>query len=323
MSFVVITGIDKSGKSTLSRELSKRLYYPVINRLLPKQNIFIECIDTLTHYSEPYIIERFHIDEQVYGPVKRGKSRFDLRQYKLIDLYMLALGTFNIYCTDTREKIAERFVKDKEEYIQLDELNAIYNSYEQAIKDSSLTWHEYRIGDSIDELAEKIKKHMSNELFKRAHEAQKTKTIGNYDAEIMFVGEKYGDRHLPPMIPFGNNEPGLNFFKALNHIYPTVFDWKNMILTNAFKFGLTEKENREALEAELSRPNLKKVICLGDNANDYVKQVASVLFQPNLFNTEKKSPIIKKVTHPSGFFVYQGGVIEEYANFLAETIKHE
>ena len=156
---IIIEGIDKVGKSTLALELAKRLYLPVINRLQPRENIFIECMDFFTYATEQRIVDRLHLSELAYGPVKRGKVRLDAKELDAVEKAALSLKTFNIYCSDDPEKIKQRFRDLNEDFTKEDEIEIILDNFEDALSRSLLDWHRYAIGDDIDELAEKIKKH--------------------------------------------------------------------------------------------------------------------------------------------------------------------
>ncbi|MBI2020109.1 hypothetical protein HYS94_01695 [Candidatus Daviesbacteria bacterium] len=308
---IIITGCDKTGKSFLARELSKRLYFPVINRLVPKQNIFIECIDTLTELKSPMIIDRFHIDEEVYGPIKRGKSRFDFRQYKIIELLMLMLKTVNVYCIDSESSIQSRINLSKEnEYISSNEVNIILRSYDNCLRTSILTWNTYKLGDDISPLVSLIQKQTLN--LRRRLNFLSYRTIGNLLGSILIVGDRYGDKLLPPLIPFGNNEPGLRLFLALEK---SNLSWSDIIITNSIKLNKNEIgleiDNKKALIEECSLPNIKVIVCLGNNAYNNVLAI-----KPKISN----NVIINKIPHPSAWFVYQNKSIESYSRLIDAAI---
>ena len=302
---VIIEGTDKTGKSTLAYDLAKKLYFPIVKRLKPKQNIFIECIDFLTDTRENMIVDRLHLSEEAYGPVKRKKSRFDFRELKLIELSCLSLSTFNIYCTDEKETIKKRMIELKEDFITVDELDDILEGFDIALKNSMLDWHTYRIGDSVDELAEKIKKNFEkNKIQKRYDIFSKYRTTGNYSGSVLILGEKYGPNWLPPRIPFGNNLPGLQFFRALEK---SNIPWNEIIISNAIKNNEKEVDNEKALLDEVNFKKIKKIICLGNKAYETVSEV----FSKN--NINKK---VEKIPHPAYWFVYNGGKIKDYAKLF-------
>lgn len=302
---VIIEGIDKVGKSTLARELSKKLYYPVVNRLKPKSNIFIECIDFLTDTNESMIVDRFHLSELAYGPVKRNKIRFDFRELSLIEMSMLSLNTFNIYCYNDIDFIEKKFKEDKESFLTKEDIKPVLKLFEKSLnKISILKWHKYKIGDDIDEIAEKIKKSFESYDKEKIEMFKKYRTVGNFDSEVIIYGEKYGDKLLPPLIPFGNNYPGLGLFLSLNK---SKFKLNKILISNVFKHGLSEKENEEALFKELNLKNIKLAICLGDSAYYYLESKIKKL---------NKNIYIEKIYHPSYVFAYNKLTGKHYIELL-------
>jgi hypothetical protein len=310
---IIVTGIDNSGKSTLCLELAKRLYYPIINRMKPKETIFRECMDFLTSSDQTYIVDRFHIDERVYGPIVRNKIRFDTREYDLIELSMLSLATFNIYCTDSLENIERRCKQNHETFIVGDQIRQTLEKFEEEIGQSALTWHRYTIGDSIDGLAEKIKKHFAEkDIETRKEFFQKWRTAGDYfNAKYLFIGEKYGgDVPKEPLIPFGSNEPGEFLFKA---IHLAGIDLKDVLITNAFKNNeiLPIENEKQVLADEMQLPKLEKIICLGTSAYDEALPILlDYMFKPDII----------KIYHPSYCSSYANISVETYAKSIRKAI---
>jgi uracil-DNA glycosylase len=313
MFHIILTGVDKAGKSTLARELSKKLYMPIVNRLQPKENIFIECIDFLKESKQPFIIDRFHIDEEVYGPIKRSGSRFDFRQYKIIELAMLSLNTINIVCEDDEDEIKHRFAKNHEEFLTTDEAEAVLDGYQREVKKSILKWKHYRIGDSIADIAEELSKTVTQDDIRRHYLFYEYGTIGNYDGTTLIVGEKYGDKLLKPLVPFGNNEPGLKLFKSLDI---AGIDWRSVIMTNAYKYDeRTEKidEGENFAQELVSLQNVDKIVCLGEKAFKVVSFAVSDIMH--------KAKVVK-IPHPSYMFSYNNKSIEEYSEIIKKVL-HE
>lgn len=284
---------------------------PVVNRLKPKENIFIECIDFLTDMKESMIVDRFHLSEEAYGPIKRGGSRFDFRQLKIIELSLLAMNAVCIYCSNEKDFIEKKFEEDDETFTKKDEISRLLDLFQVSIFKSSLNWHSYVIGMDMDEIASRIEKLQRQDDPGEAFLFQRYRTIGNLrEAEVLIVGEKYGDKLLPPLVPFGNNMPGLKLFQSLEE---TKIGWNKIALTNAFKHDVGKEENQEALLKEMKLPNISKVICLGENSYNYVK---SVYFLNK--DSLKKEIKISKVYHPSAAFVYKKMSTKEYANMISK-----
>jgi hypothetical protein len=313
MTHICLTGCDKTGKSTLARELSKKLYMPIVNRLQPKENIFIECIDFLKESKQPFIIDRFHIDEEVYGPIKRKGSRFDFRQYKIVELAMLSLNTINIICEDDEDEIKRRFAKNHEEFLTSDEAEAVLEGYQREVKKSILSWKHYRIGDSIADIAEELSKTVTQNDIRRHYLFYEYGTIGNYDGTTLIVGEKYGDKLLKPLVPFGNNEPGLKLFESLDL---AGIDWCNVIMTNAYKYNEATQmfDDGENFAQELaSLQNVKNIICLGEKAFKVVSFAMNDMMHPAR---------LVKIPHPSYMFSYNNKSIREYSEIIKKAL-HE
>jgi uracil-DNA glycosylase len=311
---IIIEGTDKCGKSTLALELAKRLYMPVINRLKPKENIFIECIDFFTETESPLIIDRLHLSEQAYGPVKRNGSKFDEREFYLTEMSALMLGTFNIFCHDSLENIEKRCASLKEDFIKGDEIGKVLSNFHSVIEnDSILKWHYYTIGDSIDELAEKIKKHFDEiRTSQRYRLLSEYRTVGNPEAEYLIYGERYGDSLKMPLIPFGNNSPGLFLFKSLR---ASKLKLNEIMISNIFKsnYLMPDVDDEAAAVEEMKLPNVKKVICLGNESYNETMRIAT---KNNLLGKVE----IVKVYHPSYVTQYSDMSLEDYTSLINSAV---
>lgn len=318
---IIIEGVDRTGKSTLARELSKKLYMPVVNRLRPEKNIFTECINFLANSKENYIVDRFHLSELAYGPVKRGKVRFDFRELKIIELALLSMHAVGIYCGAPEEKIAERFRTDslKETFLSEEDILPVLRQFDAATSASIIDWEKYEIGDDISELSHKIGSGFTQDALEDADFFRRYRTIGDYqNATTLIVGEKYGDKLLEPLVPFGNNLPGLGLFESLDS---AGIDWKKVVITNAIKTfkicGATYYDDRSIIK-ELSFPKIEKVICLGEKSYDFVCKTANSLYDSSRFSNLK----FYKVHHPSSVFAYHNISPEEYVEELRNVLSY-
>lgn len=108
---ILFEGTDRTGKTYLEEKIKEKFGYDIILKMPKKENIFIECVDFLTDETQldnPQIINRLHLSEAVYGPIKRNLNRFDFRQYKIIELLLLTLGSYNICTTGDSEDIKKK-----------------------------------------------------------------------------------------------------------------------------------------------------------------------------------------------------------------------
>jgi len=300
---IIITGENKTGKTTLAKFLSEKFKMPIVKFSNPKpyQDMYKSYIDSLYNAKVPTIFDRHYIDENVYGPVKREKSQLDFRNTKVIEMICLSLNTFNIYCYDDVYKIRQRFKTDNEEFSKDEEIPLILNNYEKEINSSLLTWFRYKIGDNIERVAEEFV------MQPDAYDIEMTKNyriIGNLrNAKYLFVAEKYGRPLIEPLAPFSHNQPGLVLFKALTRLEIL----KSSLITNAIKLDFTENENREALLKEINLPHIEKVIALGTNSFSILNALRA---------TSDFTKALSSAWHPS--FVSRAGI--SYIDY-AEQIK--
>jgi hypothetical protein len=159
---IIIEGIDNSGKSTLALELAKRLYMPVINRIPGDDEPFENIVVYFSFAEQGYIVDRLHISEMVYGPIKRNAVCFTDKEYEMVETMLSNQNTFNIFCAGSLKDIKERCEEMKEDFITGDEIDEVHKGFLREIDKSNLDWHTYVIGDNIDMLADKIKRHFEH-----------------------------------------------------------------------------------------------------------------------------------------------------------------
>jgi thymidylate kinase len=300
---IILEGIDKSGKTTLAKYLSKELNMPIQKVSAPKIDPFIEYVNLLIDTKIPTIFDRFHIGEMVYGPIKRGKSQLDFRKRAIVEMLMNGLETYNIYCDGPVNVIARRFVEDKEDYLTVDEIPEVLEAYNHQIADSFCYWNSYHVGDDMSKVAENYQRRDVNEKQKWLE----YRTVGNYNkAKYLFVGEKYGWEHNQPLIPFGNGQPGLMLYTALDKLGIL----KDSLVTNAKKDHRMIYQNDVALIDEILLPNVQIVIALGLSAYNIVNHAMR-------FREPKKWVI--KTPHPA-WAARKGLTIGQYTAIIKRAL---
>lgn len=301
-------GCDKTGKSTLARFLSERLSMPIHKVSAPKGNPFVEYVDLLFDTKVPTIFDRFHIGEKVYGPLKRGKSDLDFRKMAAIEMVMSGLQTFNIYAEGPEKLIAKRFDEDGETFLSKEEIPQVLDLYDENIKKSMLLWHHYHIGDDMDKMLEIAQWFLPKDL-KEKRKWLSYRTVGNYEqAKYLFVGEGYGPnwQNNPPLIPFGNNDPGLWLYSALDKLGIL----KDSLITNAEKKHKMGTSNENAFIDEASLKDIEVIVPLGNNA---LNKIVSWLKSHDI---EKKVVLIN---HPA-WATRKGITINQYASIIKSKL---
>lgn len=149
--FIILEGIDKSGKSTLARYLSKELNIPIYKFSQPKEDPYNEYYQFLIKTNKSHILDRFYLGELVYGPVFRGKSGLNSSHVKVIEQTCKNKRTINIYTSNTPEIIKERFEKEKETFVKSEQVETILKNYEESVNNSTMEWIRYT-GNSEQDL---------------------------------------------------------------------------------------------------------------------------------------------------------------------------
>lgn len=146
---ICLEGVDGSGKSTLAEALVKELEhrYPgerVIYKHATqiKSDVFTEYVDPLKDY-EPnvgihYVLDRWHIGEEIYGPLYRGKSAFDTVSFRWTELYLATKGMRTWLLVQTDEELRRRLALRGEDFIDIDDILYIQEEYQRLLKFSPL-----------------------------------------------------------------------------------------------------------------------------------------------------------------------------------------
>lgn len=144
---IILEGVDKTGKSTISEKLLKK----VPGAILIKQNrkelsnlkqIFLEMCLTLEKLpgDGPIILDRFYPSQMVYSILRNEEDITDKFYYN-IEEFMLnhkELEFEIVYCTADNSTLEKRFIKDKEEYIKQDQINLLKTRYEHFLNKTQL-----------------------------------------------------------------------------------------------------------------------------------------------------------------------------------------
>lgn len=155
---IIIEGVDKTGKSTLARHLSEQLGMPIKKFSAPEEDK-----DPTPEYmfflatAEPHIVDRCYMSEMAYGPVMRGGSWIDERMATVIEEVAMRRGARGVFCFATEDQLAERFEKDKEEFLPIEKATAVQRLFEKAVDKSLLRWDFYTVGDDMAKLTELLR----------------------------------------------------------------------------------------------------------------------------------------------------------------------
>lgn len=264
--YIILEGIDKTGKTSLAKYLSTKLNLPVQGFSQPKEHPYVEYMRFLLTGPKLVILDRFYLGERAYGPVKRGKSELSDAEIRNIELSLMMANAFCIYTTAPANTIRENFIKEKENYTTFQDIVPLKNAYQQAMWNSRLKWHkfDYRNDGNYQKILALVKpwyEDMMNQYF-RFSELTSTRVIGNPDAKTLLVGDicntkLKANRDPNLVVPFAFGKSSEYLFKALDI---AGIDPSTIAITNQVKYH----DGRQDIFNEVSGlKNLKKIIYLG------------------------------------------------------------
>ena len=144
---ICLDGVDGTGKSTLAAAIVKELElrYPqdtVVYKHATqiKYDTYTEYIDPFKDY-EPgsgvhYVLDRWHIGEEIYGPLYRGKSAFNTVSWRWTELYLASIGMRTWLLTQQNKELQRRLIARGEDFIKLDDVLFIQDEYKRILQHS-------------------------------------------------------------------------------------------------------------------------------------------------------------------------------------------
>jgi deoxyadenosine/deoxycytidine kinase len=307
MTLIVVEGIDGSGKSTLIADLAHQLPDGVhIKRRGPLQRHPLEEYEyDLTDYTprvgEHWLLDRWHIGEQLYGPLYRGQSQVTSAMRMHIDLVLDKLGALKILMAPPEQVIQERIAKRGEDFLQPQHFQVVYDAYKEQCTALdgwvSLTSPTKLNLDAIIDAAERLEV--------EAEEIEQFQTyIGPRFPKLLLLGDKRGNAvHGRPRYPWAfvpyRDTSGHFLFTALGMVDLTDFGVANAV-----------EEDVERLWESLGTP---KVCVMGTEAWD------------TLLRRYPGSPLLdavtKRVVHPQHQRRFNNGKCREYGESIKEALR--
>lgn len=89
-SVVIIEGPDGAGKTLLARKLATRRY---LHQGPYAGDPLEQSLTLLEQFKERVVLDRFHLGEQVYGPIFRGKDALGAAGRRMLERYLLSRRT--------------------------------------------------------------------------------------------------------------------------------------------------------------------------------------------------------------------------------------
>ncbi len=139
---ICFDGVDGTGKSTFAQNVVQELKnrFPKDTVLYKhatqiKKDVYTEYADLFETYvpnsGVHYVLDRWHIGEQIYGPLFRGKSAFTDISFRWMELFLASKGMRTWLMTQPESVIKERLENRGEDFISLDQVAFIQKEYQR------------------------------------------------------------------------------------------------------------------------------------------------------------------------------------------------
>lgn len=146
---IVIEGCDKCGKTSLATQLSAMLNWPVVKSSQPgPMGAVHEYIAALHTNTGPFIADRFHLGESVYGPLYRGGFGVNQYDFREIERLLSARGALLVLMEDDPAWIVTRFRQLNEDFARADDIPKLLDGFDREFHRSRLPklrfrWHPH------------------------------------------------------------------------------------------------------------------------------------------------------------------------------------
>ena len=107
---VLIEGPDGAGKTTLAKQIVKLTGATYLHADKPTRHPLVEYTAGIEPGTD-YVLDRWHLGEEVYGPIHRGQSGLSPEQFIAVEQFLDELGAVVIYCSGSLATLMTRVSK--------------------------------------------------------------------------------------------------------------------------------------------------------------------------------------------------------------------
>lgn len=161
---IVVEGVDKTGKTSLANGLSEILGWPIKKFSQPKpgKSAAAEYMDAVgpCGVPGPFIADRFHLGESVYGPIYRKTEPMHVHDHRMIERALVERGCLLVLMTDSPDVIVQRFLDLGEDFAKAEHVEEIVKRFDELWLESRLPRVRFRWADDLPDIVAMIVREM-------------------------------------------------------------------------------------------------------------------------------------------------------------------
>lgn len=230
---VIIEGPDKSGKSTLAKEVAKTFGMDYVHFGKPSADPAMDYVTFLKKLSRPTVCDRFYLGEMVYGPMLRGNAGFKLLDLLTIERLCRLRQAVLIYAVTPETLVKERFLCSDYEAVTLQQNFEAARRFLAVAPGRNLN-HIFKYNGSTKEKLSEMLNRLEGLLPSLISTAQETKEIctgiGSVDSPTVLVGESVNPRTTRFGLPFDH---GVSADFLMRCVRKARLDERRLYLCNA------------------------------------------------------------------------------------------
>lgn len=276
---IIIEGVDGAGKTTLAAKMGDVLNLDVEHFGVPEGDPNQWYLDFMANMKGPVVLDRFFHSEIPYSIVKHRRRYMKFLEFTVLELTAMTFPHLFVYCRPSRYLVNARYVDDGDNYVDISELNQLYEEYDELTMRSNLNMVQYDGESDPTPIIQRAERALDERAWNGwgIWKKRGMPGIGSLNPKYLFVGERYNP-NAKYKVTFWSKSGEYLFLCLLD----AGINLRDCHFTNAYSLIL-DPISRE----QINMLNPERIICLGEIAWNVVKPIMD------------PDTIVKRVSHPA------------------------